>query len=555
MADRAKVFLKTISAIFDDMTYIYIPISIFKLPDSLIDAKPEAYVPKQVGLGPLHHMRSELQQMQMYKAMEARRFHKGFKSVDFHTLVEVLDKIAASSVRASYNIYLEITDDVLACIMAVDGLFLFDLLSYYVIRRNALANATLANSSVLSHLVESASRILAKEATLREVMMLENQIPILALKTILIVETMEFEFVSKLLPEILVGFCQFVSPFDKMVKYPPYKSFKHPHLLDLLYHMIMLERLPKKNPKEEEEEQKEELQLLRDLFNKINSKIEEIKNEEVAFVPLAGTLRMGSPIGPSNVVSHFLDVGKDIAPLPMKKLIELTQGLLKLPWSQLGSSLSSALTKRPPDEEVLIPSASELQEVGVKFKPDHITRIKFDSKIVSFHLPSIKLSGDSDVIFSNLVAYEAMIKSETEPLFLKRYVDIMSGLIKTPKDLEVLRDAGIIKMQSISVEQGLKVFNGTSKSVDSTNTQSVDEAIESVKKHYNRSWKVSTRKFINKWKRIAANWCQVIVVLLLLLLMGIQAFCSVYECHRLSFKSNYPQGQQGLRLLSLRSYE
>ncbi|PON64719.1 hypothetical protein PanWU01x14_121940 [Parasponia andersonii] len=63
----------------------------------------------------------------------------------------------------------------------------------------------------------------------------------------------------------------------------------------------------------------------------------------------------------------------------------------------------------------------------------------------------------------------------------------MSELIKTPNDIEVLRDAGIIKMQSISVEQGMKVFlYGTSELVDSTNTESVDEAFESIKKHYNR---------------------------------------------------------------------
>ncbi|PON68649.1 hypothetical protein TorRG33x02_261290 [Trema orientale] len=519
MADRAKIFFKAISAIFEEHEK-YTPISIFKVPDSLTDAKPEAYVPKQVGLGPLHHMRSE---MQMYKAMEARRFHDRFQSFEFHVLVAALEQKATLSVRASYNMYLEITDDVLACIMAIDGLFLFDFLSCYVVRKKALPKDALADSSVLSHLVKSAGKTLAQEITLREAMMLENQIPILVLKTIVSAET-NFHFVSKLLPEILVSFCHFVSPFDKMVKYPPYKSLRHPHLLDLLYRMIMLVDSPKENPQEEGEEgKKKEFQLLKEFFDEVKSTIA----LHVNYVGVLGRLKQRM------VVNNFLDLGKYIAPQPMKNLTELTQGLLKLPWSQLGSSLSSSLTKRPPDEEILIPSASELQKVGVKFQSDHITRIKFDPNKVTFHLPSIKLSENSEVIISNLIAYEAMIESGTEqPLFLMRYVDIMSGLIKTPKDIKVLTDDGIIKLQSISDEQVVKVFNGASKSVESTNTESVDEAIESVKKHYNKSWKVSTRKFIKKWKWVAGKWCQVIAVLLVLLLMGIQAFCSVYECRR-----------------------
>ncbi|PON55192.1 hypothetical protein TorRG33x02_300150 [Trema orientale] len=130
----------------------------------------------------------------------------------------------------------------------------------------------------------------------------------------------------------------------------------------------------------------------------------------------------------------------------------------------------------------------------------------------------------------------------------------MSGLIRTREDVKVLKDHGIIKMESISDEQVVKLFNGMSKPVKSTNTKNIDKEIEGVTRYYNSLWKVSALKVINKGRSIAGNWCKVFAAVLLLLLMGFQAFCSVYECRRLSFKSYSSQGQQSLRVLSLRSY-
>nr|GMN75255.1 hypothetical protein TIFTF001_056824 [Ficus carica] len=174
-------FVNTVTAIFnkDDIDG---PISMFKVPKPLTSAKPEAYVPQLIGLGPIHHWRIELQHMQMYKVVEAKRIHKGFQSLKFERLVKLLKQLVASSVRASYNIYLEIEDDVLACVMAIDGLFLFGLLCCYGIDKESLAN-----SISLCHLVKSTGR-LAQETTIQEAMMLENQIPIFVLKFILIIE-------------------------------------------------------------------------------------------------------------------------------------------------------------------------------------------------------------------------------------------------------------------------------------------------------------------------------------------------------------------------------
>ncbi|XP_062085202.1 putative UPF0481 protein At3g02645 [Humulus lupulus] len=527
MATKSKYFVDTISVIFnkDDLD---IPVSIFKVPTSLTRLNPEAYVPKLVGLGAIHHLRPEHGQMQMSKAMKAKRIHQKFQDLDFHKLIELLQEMVVPSVRASYNMYLEIADDALACIMAIDGLFLFDLLCCYGIKKEDYLY-----SRFLSHVMDYSGRRLAKDRTLREVMMLENQIPFSVLRTILFIESSKFEMVSEVLPKVLVGFCQYVSPFDIVADYPSYKTLNHAHLLDLLYHLIMLNASPGNNLREE----KKELQSLIELFEKVNkiqvpktdisiSTEEENKNKTLWAMPGESACELLMPSVSSIAISSKL--------------------------SEQSFNMLQNLKTKPSFQE-----PRSYIKPGVKFVPAHIKSIKFDSKSISFHLPSIKLSGNSEVIIKNLVAYEALRYYETEPLVLTKYVEIMSHLIRTYEDVKVLKDNGIIEMdQSISEKQVAKVLSGMTKSIQSTNTESINKDIEGVKSYYNGLWKVSARRFIKKGRWIAGQWCKILAVVLLLLLAGFQAFCSVYECSRLSFDSSYSQlSQQGLGVVSMRSSE
>ncbi|XP_062084139.1 putative UPF0481 protein At3g02645 [Humulus lupulus] len=561
MLSRSKVFVDTINGVFNERTDFPIPttipitISIFKVPTSLTQANPEAYVPKLLGLGAIHHLRPEHEQMQMYKAMVAKTIHGKFQPLDFKKLIDLVKRIAVPSVRASYNMYLELTDDALACIMALDGLFLLDLLCCY----GGIEKEDDVYKTYLSELMnDSSGRRMAQERILREAMMLENQIPILVLWAILIIELSDFEMVRELLPKILVGFCKHVSPFDTVPDYPPFKTLTHAHSLDLLYHLIMLEASPKVNDSVEDLGFRDIIIL----YNKVKREIQKTASHRTFTEASTEITSYGSQLMYSNqdLVEQGIVAVLAIAPSPLAGPITLVQGLLKLPWSKLWSNVSSAVTKQPLEEETLVPRASELHKAGVKFVPAHIKSIRFDSKSVSFHLPSIKLSGNSEVIIRNLVAYEAaLINYETDkPLILTRYVEIMSDLIRSCEDVKVLKDDGIIKMdKSINEIQVAKVFNGMTnyKSIQySTNTETIDRELESVKSYYNGLWKVSTTRFIKKGRWIAGNWCKVLAVVVLLLLMGIQTFCSVYECHRLSFNTNNDsQSLQGLRVLSLKS--
>ncbi|PON64708.1 hypothetical protein PanWU01x14_121830 [Parasponia andersonii] len=136
-------FVKNIYTILEKDEELDVPICIFKVPRSLASSKPEAYPPQLQGLGPYHHLRPAVRQMQTYKLTEVKRFGKGFKNNKFEVLVAALKKFVGA----------------------------------------------LCSQSDFSHnLVDSAGRRLSRDTALRDVMMLENQLPILVLKFILITD-------------------------------------------------------------------------------------------------------------------------------------------------------------------------------------------------------------------------------------------------------------------------------------------------------------------------------------------------------------------------------
>lgn len=487
------------------------PICVFKVPNSLRAAKPEAYLPQVVGLGLLHHQRLELESMQMYKLGVAKNIHKGFGGFDLEIFIQGLLKLVPS-VRACYQMYLKANDLEIACAMAIDSLFLLELLCYYGIGKD-----TLAKSDILCRLVDTAGTRLAQDGILRDTMMLENQIPIIVLKNILLAECAHFAskkdnslIVKKYLPQMMCGYCKALSPLNVLEKYPDSIALNRAHLLDLLYHLIML-----KEPPEEEspEEEADDYSMLMELYE------------------LSSSRRDNPPAGLLSILSS-LDI-----PLEVKKPIELAKGLLDLPWSNLDPISTKNIV--PAEKEVLIPTASRLCDVGVKFFPDHITAIGFDLDKTSFKLPLIKLDVNSEVIIRNLVAYEAMSKSESEPLVFTRYFQLMNGIIETEKDVKVLRDHGILQSESMKDDEVVKIFSGTTtQPIREANVHDLDKAIADVNNYYNGLPKVKACKFIKKCVLTLWNVRTIFTAILLLLLMALQTFCSVYGCSHIFNKTN-----------------
>ncbi|GLJ35908.1 hypothetical protein SUGI_0720440 [Cryptomeria japonica] len=63
-------------------------VSVFSVPKDLLAAKPEAYTPQCGSIGPYHHWRSELNEMERYKLAAARAFQKIIEGHSFESVVK-----------------------------------------------------------------------------------------------------------------------------------------------------------------------------------------------------------------------------------------------------------------------------------------------------------------------------------------------------------------------------------------------------------------------------------------------------------------------------------
>ncbi|KAK2632113.1 hypothetical protein EUGRSUZ_L01981 [Eucalyptus grandis] len=106
------------------------PVSVHCVPESISSAKPEAYVPHHVALGPYHHLRPQLYQTEHPKLAAARRAQAALKLPAFDRTAGLLQAEEAK-IRASYQLHLEVGTDTLKWIMTIDSLFLLDLLYRY----------------------------------------------------------------------------------------------------------------------------------------------------------------------------------------------------------------------------------------------------------------------------------------------------------------------------------------------------------------------------------------------------------------------------------------
>ncbi|XP_059431586.1 putative UPF0481 protein At3g02645 [Corylus avellana] len=501
--DQCRQFVVDISNTFssDDTDA---PICVFKVPNSLSASKPEAYIPQIVGLGILHHSRPQTEAMQTYKLKVAKNIHRGLGSKDFDDLHEGMEELVPS-IRACYQMYLNDNETLIAFVMAIDGLFLFKLLCCYGVRKD-----TLTSSNILRGLVDPADIRLHQDGIIRDTMMLENQIPIFVLKIILFVECSESKtkmppIVKECLPQLLLGYCKAFSPLKVLEKYPNSAALKHAHLLDLLYHLIMLKEPPAAEPEKEEP-------------------------EEEASKGKRKRVRRSTGLQALGVIASLA------MPQEVRQPIELVKGLLELPWSNLDPS--SIKNIAPVEEESLIPTASNLCGVGVKFlSAEHISAIGFDQATTSLKLPIIKLSVNSEVIIRNLVAYEVMSKPESEPLTFTRYIELMNGIIKSAEDVAVLKNHRILESdQSIEDDEVVKIFCG-SKPGRSANAADLDKAIADVNNYYNGLWKVKAYKLIKKFGLTLWHIRKLVAAILLLSLLSLQTFCTVYGCPRIFDKS------------------
>ncbi|CAL9010721.1 unnamed protein product [Prunus brigantina] len=515
-----------------------IPVSIFNVPKALLASEPDSYIPQEVAIGPYHYLRPELYEMERYKVAAAKRTQKQLQCLKFQNLVEQLKKLEPR-IRACYHKYLDFNGDTLGWMMAIAASFFLELLQIYGAKEG---RALTRVSSSMSHLVDVSGSKSAHHAILRDLVMLENQIPLFVSRRILEFQFTSLEQADDLLLSMLMGLCKELSPFKVVDQdLPKIQVSECAHLLDFLYQMITpkLERRPSEIVEAEDEGESTP--------HKGSNSSDDSLNFVKQFLQEVWKLLSKLNEGPVRLLKKLLVSGpvKVLFKLPWTILSNLPGfAMFKQPVSYLFSTQdkeetnpknensSNSISKPPLIEEITIPSVSDLVKSGVCFEKTKgsVSTISFDPKTVTFYLPATSLDVNTEVILRNLVAYE--VSNASGPLVLTRYTELMNGIIDTEEDVKLLREKGIILNHLKSDEEVANVWNGMSKSIRLTKVPFLDKTIEDVNKYYNGRWKIKMTKFMKVYVFGSWQFLAVLAGMLLLLLMTLHAFCSVYSCSR-----------------------
>ncbi|CAI9290679.1 unnamed protein product [Lactuca saligna] len=517
------------------------PVCIFSVPKVLLATDPDSYIPQQVALGPFHHWREEVYDMQRYKLEAARRTQK-FMNTSFEQMVEEMRKQEEARIRACYHKFLDMSGEVLVWILAVDMAFLLEFLRVYSVKeqgRSSVENCT----SLVSHLVDTSGSKMSQMVILRDLVMVENQIPLFLMKTMMEnqIRDDQNKSAAETLKSMLMGLYHELSPF-KEKELPDIDIDDCDHLLDFLYHMtvpnnkelhiieaieIDYDGITEDADDADQEEsfaKPSDLQHFKDFIWKIvsksNASVLRIFKKLIFMKPV--TVMMKLPFKMLSNIPMFKVIKE-----PIEKMIQNIHG-----GGEEKSNDDSSDSNVPLIEEIKIPSVTQMAKAGILFSPvnDGIFGISFDIKTSTLYLPVVILDVHTEVYLRNLVAYEACVAAG--PLVVARYTELMNGIIDTEEDAKLLSERGIVQNYLKSDKEVADLWNGMCKSVKLTKVPKMDKVIEDVNKRYSKTWRVKLSRFMKKY--VFASWklLTLLAGMSMLFLTTIQAVCSVYSCAR-----------------------
>lgn len=497
-----------------------ISISIFTISKSLMDNKPENYIPQKVAIGPYHQWRSEVYDMERHKFLAAKRAQKHLRDVTFEVVVTQFMKLDLK-IRACYDRYLDLTSETLAWMLAVDASFLLEFLQFYNLKRT---DSLSVSTSMTPQVSSFSEKSMTRNAILRDIVKLENQIPLFILKELF--HFYNHESPGEILSMMLMGTCRSLAHFRRGGDFMLSKDelLERDHLLGLLYYICV--------PKIEE----------------INIQEETKKEDQGYFRRLSYgiSLFVRSPF--FRRLLWFLKMLLTILRFPLRIIgksrkissSKNTMSSFISTANKLGTEVELEASHKPSEnpliEEIMIPSVTELSKAGVRFCATRgdLGSIKFDKVLAILYLPKITIDENSEVVLRNLVAYE--VDAASGPLVFTRYTEFMNGIIDTDEDVKLLRENKIIYNHLKSDGEVADMWNGMSRSVKLTKVAHLDKVIEDVNMFYNTRWRVRIMKSVKKY--VFSSWplLTFLAANLFLVLTSFQAICSFYDCSGIKMK-------------------
>lgn len=420
--------------------------------------------------------------------------------------------------------FLELNEQTLAWMMAIDTCFLLDFLEGY-------------HHDEATDMVSSATNWI--NAVVRDAMMLENQIPLFLFAIALELRHASEKATADALRAVFDRFIKEVSPIKtSAAALDIVDDFaRHAHMLDLLYHFLVhaaafaddggAQEPPPLFPEDLSLDTLE--QQLPD-YDKVKQACVHVSSLDVAPVRFIKKNLISRPMSLASSlpgrIMRKVPLLSAVAPL-FGKLMSSTDVEARLKGVNLGSIINSPLA-----QEIMIPSVAQLAACGVRFAPapEGIAGIAFDAATATLSLPIITLDGNTEVILRNLVAYEAV--AVRGPLVLARYTELMNGIIDTAKDVKILRQSGIVVNRMKSDREAADMWNGMCRAIRLSKVPRLEGVIREVNAHRSRRAAVRARKLLKRY--VFGSWrvLTLLAAVVLLVMTALQTFCSVYECSR-----------------------
>ncbi|PIN01938.1 hypothetical protein CDL12_25552 [Handroanthus impetiginosus] len=469
------------------------PFCVFKVPKTLTGTKPEAYTPQKMGLGPYHHLQPHLYTMQKQKLSAVGKFMNQENPNNIRYVVGALMQ-CEPVLRACYDQYLDLDANMLAWIVAVDGLYLLQFLRKYYRKNETTHDEFSAEPRFVPY--NPGKSCLEDPEIERDIVMLENQIPVVLLKEILRVLRNDIHTLF----EGFDVFCRKHSPLELSKNRGILQDKNQDHLLHRMYHLI------------------------------VNNGV------TVDYYPLVGIVTNGIHDDHPPQADHVNVCPVNMATHPLGIAMNIVLFLHKVPWDKIKALFKKhdADEQNQLVEEGNIPSVTQMSEIaGITFVPAYrgIRYIHFNKYRRKFYLPVIAIDVHTETILRNLVAFELSKPGSTHEL--ASYVDFMCAIIDTKKDVEILKNANIIKGE-LPDDEIVRIFKGIWRSTEKNDkeTSNINQAIDDVKEKYNDLWSVKVKRSLKKCFCVSWKYMRVVFSVVVVVVLTLQAFCSVFGCTR-----------------------
>lgn len=204
-------------------------------------------------------------------------------------------------------------------------------------------------------------------------------------------------------------------------------------------------------------------------------------------------------------------------------------GLMYHRWVQSFVGIDSKENKPTKTTWRFIPSATQLQEAGVKLEmveDGTLLGIKFQNGVLK--ITPLNIENRTETFFRNLIAYEQYFP-RNQLCYITDYMTLMDSLIDSPKDVAILSHRGIIHNWNGDDEVVSKMFNTigdevTVRSYPFLYADIFNKVNIRCQKRWSRQMATLNRNYLNSpWALIS-----VLAASVLLLLTFIQTFFTVF---------------------------